>query len=790
MRRFVRSVLNSIGKGSRPVAAVFGFTPSACHQAVSYLCQQQPGIPIWLFSMVQPLSETRALCERVEVRRNAAALLLHAEKALWPRWVVLCAGTWTGERGKWILKLSPFAIPPFRVLLLNGNGDFMPGRPRHVLLHWRRAVQNRAKDLASANRDLWPSLWRSGPCTRAKDIVGAVALLVLATVLRWLRYPQRAVFHRWHGVERLAVPHSDEEDLVLWRSEGGWDASPDSSFDDMLPLFDDQQTFAVSRQSDVRGWKPVLFATAPFRQLQPGEATRVLAPLSGTILVSRKKLALLGAPDGKLTTTDWLLLFWKAAAAGWLSYAVGQDEEVSAEPEFPVHETAFVLSVLSNKALRALGPCEPQLSRGNIAFAVGLDVVCNPSKDRLRVLVVSPFLPYPLSHGGAVRIFNLCRALSDRVDFGLIAIREAGDVVDYAKLHNVFRNVWIADLDERESSDLRLPGQVRRYESPSLRALVVDLCQNWKPDLLQIEQTHLAGLRENTMDVPAILVEHDLTLGLYGQFAEHEPSSAAEQEYRRWLAFERKWLSAYEGVWAMCEEERQGALTHGSRRGDRTFTIPNGVDTFRFRPSDKPVSRPEVLFVGSFRHWPNILAFENLCTEIMPRVWERFPDAKLRVVAGPSHERFRQMLRPAAVPGSTLDHRVDVLGFVEDLRPLYARAAVVVAPLAISSGTNIKVLEAMACAKAIVSTPAGCSGLGLRDGDDAFIREDWNEFSRTVCALLCDSLRFELGRSARGTAEQRFCWDRVADRAYQSYLAVLGRGEHVMEEQGVRLVRK
>jgi glycosyltransferase involved in cell wall biosynthesis len=557
-----------------------------------------------------------------------------------------------------------------------------------------------------------------------------------------------------------------------------WTTCDDDCVDDLTPLFEDPRTFAVSRQVHFRGWRSVLFATAPFRRLQAGEATRLLAPLSGTILVSREKLAALSVPNSGLAATAWLLLFWKAAAAGWRSYAVGQKGPVGAEPESPVQETAFILRILSNKTWRMLGPREPDLSRGNIAFSPRRSGVLRRGAQSLRVLLVSPFLPYPLTHGGAVRIFNLCRALSPRVEFGLIAIREPGDAVDYDKLHEVFREVWIADLDEPESNDPQLPRQVQRHESRSLQALIGNLCRSWKPDLLQIEYTHLAAFREHAAGVPSILVEHDLTLGLYRQLAQHEPSESADREYERWLAFEQRWLKPYEGVWTVSDDERQGAVRYGDRRADRTFTIPNGVDTVRFQACNAALAQPEILYVGSFRHLPNILGFEQLCAEIMPRVWASFPDAVLRVVAGPSHERFRRMLRPGRVPPrDDVDGRVQLLGFVEDLRPFYERAAVVVAPLAVSSGTNIKVLEAMACGKAVVSMPAGCAGLGLRDGHDIFVRDDGPEFAKAICELLSrPALRQQLGSNARRTAETRFDWDAIAHQAFQSYLTVLGRG--------------
>jgi glycosyltransferase involved in cell wall biosynthesis len=803
----LRHCLMLAGKGDSKVASVFGVSAAASHEAVLHLREGAPGVPVWLFTTVTLRPETEALCERIYRNDSALALIADAQRHLWQRWVAISVGTWTGS-GTWALKLAPFLIPPFRVLILNRDGGFFSGTPSNVFVHWvraaREAIHNARVHVAEALHTGRVRVQWAIHCARVRgaDLFHGLSQLSAATGLRVaaaLLHPHLKLFQRLHGDQPLMLdveassghgvvhfeqsgPHWESEELervarssearwVLWRNGGETDPISDGA-----SLFSDARTFAVSRQAHFRGWKKVVVPTAPFRTLQAGEATRIFAPLSRSILVDRKKLLALGIPRCSMPGTAWLILFRKAAAVGWSSYSIGQQtRKVSEQPEAPIQDTAFELQTLFNSSLRCLSPRQEALSRGNISFqTTGFAPVATRDSERLMVLIVSPFLPFPLSHGGAVRIYNLCQELSDRVDFTLIAMREANDRVDYGKLHEVFREVHIVDKDERTSSDNSLPAQVSASESRSLRALISQLSQKLLPDLIQIEYTHFAGFRDSAPGVPALLVEHDLTFSLYRQLAEANPSAASWREYERWLAFERKWLASYEGVWAVSEDDRIRAIEEGKCAGDRTFAIVNGVDLDRFRPSDPPEGKPEVLYVGSFRHLPNIIGFEKLCDEIMPRVWAKAADTRLRVVAGPEHERFWQQLgRKKSL--HALDPRIVIHGFVEDLRPLYKRAHVVAIPLEISAGTNIKVLEAMACGKAIVSTPVGCAGLNLHDGYNIAIRKEWGDFADALCTLFSDR---SLGIRARRTAESYFSWTAIANRAYESYMVVAGDPSH------------
>jgi glycosyltransferase involved in cell wall biosynthesis len=808
-----RGVLRLLGKGDQRAAAVFGHTAEACHQSVAHVHAGAPGIPIWLFSTIEPRPETAALCEQVNVDTNAARLVRRAQRALWRRWVVLSVGPWTGDHAPPSLKLAPLLIPPFRALFLNRSNDFLPGSPGQIIRHNLRNARDAADGARQRGRDIaggcWRlvsyHVWRSGPVVRIKDLARAYCqriahfgLWITSTALERFSYPNRRWFSRLHGCESLQVDpdpaqgseitafaHTEKiwqfADLeqavrssaarwILWHEDGVVEDA-----DDMLALFDDESTFAVSRQVDYRGWKPQLAVTAPFRRLQPGEATRVLAPVSRAILVDRRKLAALGIPACSLPGAAWMLIFWKAAAAGWSSYSIGPHRQVDQQVDAPMVETSFFLRVMADRELRRLGPAEAQLSSGNIAFEPMQRRALSVASGRMRVLVVSPFLPFPLSHGGAVRIYNLCRALKGRVDFALAAVREKDEHVDYARLHEIFREVRVVDLDERASLDEHLPGQVRHHRSRTLRALIAEMAGTWKPDVLQVEYTHMAEFGDCADGVPSILVEHDLTFSLYRQLAESQRTTEAWREHERWHAFEQQHLRAFDGVWTVSEEDRQVALAESGRAAESTFAVANGVDTDRFRPGGQPAPAPEILYVGSFRHLPNLIGFEALRREIMPRIWARHPEVRLRVVAGPRHEEFWAKFA-ASNGGRTTDPRITVHGFVEDLRPLYQQAWAVAVPLGVSAGTNIKVLEAMASGKAIISTAVGCAGLGLADESELLIRENWAAFADALIAVISNAgLRRQLGDRARSMAEARFSWQAIANRAFASYLWVSGR---------------
>jgi glycosyltransferase involved in cell wall biosynthesis len=699
----------------------------------------------------------------VHLRASASGLPIHCLSRFdfafaWRHWFALAVVVWDGTGGELLMRIAPLFWPPFRILVLNEHGDFFNASASNILRHWRRRIHDKLHPAAATAF----AEARSWCCAPGRFLFhrlhGAEPQLLEARnsagegVAEW-RQPDR--FWRREGFARFL--ESTDARWILWRYENAPPAPDMSALHRLEPL-----TFVVSRQDRLRHWRRTLFARVPFRKLQTGGASQVLAPLSSSMLIDRCKLIALGLPRVKHAYVAWMILFWKAAAAGWRSYSVGANGHVPQRLDFPLLEARVIWQILADPELRRLGPAEPELSRGSIAFVPTLHAAAPAPSAKPRVVILSPFLPFPLSHGGAVRIYNLCRALRDRADFTLIAIREFNEHIAYPELYEVFARLHIIDLEERPYPNRQLPQQVRQHRSSAIEALLAKIDREWEPDLLQIEYTHMAHFREAVPQLPTILVEHDVTYTLYRQLAEAKPSAAARAEYRRWLLYETEALRGCDAVWTVSGDDRQRVM--GFNRNSES--IPNGVDIDWYRPEAPPPEPNEILYVGSLRHHPNVLGLEWLLDEIMPRLWEAHPRLRLNVAAGPSFE--------AHLPRRGFDARVQFHGFTPDLRPLYQRASAAVVPLPLSAGTNIKLLEAMACGRPVVSTSPGCQGLKLESGRELLIRDEAGGFAKAVSEILASpQLASGLARRARICVERHWSWPAQADLAFASYRSLI-----------------
>jgi GT2 family glycosyltransferase len=393
---------------------------------------------------------------------------------------------------------------------------------------------------------------------------------------------------------------------------------------------------------------------------------------------------------------------------------------------------------------------------GRFLELVSGDVAVFPGKARSGgpvILIASPYLPFPLSHGAAVRMYNLMRRAAADFDVVLVSFVEEPAAVPAQLTEICVEIVTVRRPGSHALPSTPRPDIVEEFDSPAFHAALRQTAAKWRPRIAQLEFTQMAQYAADCKPARTILVEHDITYDLYEQMLRREEDWETRRQYERWLRFEIGAWRAVDRVVTMSEKDRKAAA--GS------VTIPNGVDLDRFTPSPVIPEARRLLFIGSFAHPPNVLALEFFLREVLPRL----SDVTLHVIAGQRHERFWDLRHD----------NVEVEGFVADVRPAYQRASVVIAPLVASAGTNIKILEAMAMGKAIVCTEAGINGLDLERGSDVIVADTAEAMARAITRLLeSPDDRTALERNARRTAEEHYGWDAIAEEQKRLYRELIG----------------
>jgi len=260
-----------------------------------------------------------------------------------------------------------------------------------------------------------------------------------------------------------------------------------------------------------------------------------------------------------------------------------------------------------------------------------------------------------------------------------------------------------------------------------------------------------------------VVASHNIDYELARQYA-RDGRSLAHRLYAgvNWRKLRREELGTYrdaDGVYLCSAEDERRLLDEIP--GARTAVIPNAadVDYYKPRPTDPPPDGRTVLFFGLLSYAPNVDGVMHFVQKIWPRVVEAHPEARFKIIGGRPPRSLQLLAGP----------RVELTGFVPDLRPHLAAAAAVVVPLRLGGGTRLKVVEAMAMGKAIVSTALGSEGIEAIPGRDLLIEDQPEAFADALNRLFDDpELAARIGQSARSLAVERYSWSGAA-RALEGF---------------------
>jgi polysaccharide biosynthesis protein PslH len=397
----------------------------------------------------------------------------------------------------------------------------------------------------------------------------------------------------------------------------------------------------------------------------------------------------------------------------------------------------------------------------------------------------------PPDTGGKIRSYNLLRELARQHSVTFFSFYAAHDGDVHPGLKNIFERVVCLPLKlpaPKSLAEMRdygvallstQPYSITKYCLPEVRRRLLALLERETYDVILCDFIFAAGVIPWDWPNPKVLFTHNVEAVIWRRHFEVATNSIWKAiswlEWRKMEAAERRYLRLADHVLTVSETDRD-AFASFLEAGKLTV-IPTGVDVEYFQPMAVEEMANALVFTGSMDWLPNEDAVLYFVDAILPLIKEQCPDVSLEVV-GRSPSRKLQAL-------AERERSIRLTGWVEDIRPFVARSSICIVPLRIGGGTRLKIFEAMAMRKAVVSTSVGAEGLPVRTGENLLLADTPNDFSDCVVSLLRDvNERKRLGASARALVQEHYSWPRVAEslasalqNAVLSYKARKGSGD-------------
>ena len=388
----------------------------------------------------------------------------------------------------------------------------------------------------------------------------------------------------------------------------------------------------------------------------------------------------------------------------------------------------------------------------------------------MNILYITYGLPYPPIGGAKVRDFYLLNSLSKHHSVTCVCLLESADVM---KADSSFKHlgIQITTFPQQTRVWIRIktliyffitdkPIAAADFFNAQMFAWIEDFAKTRSIDFVQVEHSFLA---QYIRALPESLRKRSLIdLHNIGEVQYQRIAELPQPFVRRMIALlkarlMRNWelqaLSLFARISTV--SEREAEWIHARNPKLRTSAIKNGVDTKQCLVLPEGDESESLLFVGTMGYSPNVDAMLWFCEAILPLVRKSVPRLRLEIVGrNPTAE----------VQSLTALDGVGVSGLVEDIRPFYQNARVVIVPLRAGGGTRLKILEAMSFGRAVVSTRLGAEGLNVVDGEHLMIADSPLEFADKIKSLLLDGdLRRSITDRARRFVEKNHDWERIGD---------------------------
>jgi len=429
----------------------------------------------------------------------------------------------------------------------------------------------------------------------------------------------------------------------------------------------------------------------------------------------------------------------------------------------------------------------------------------------MKILLLTPQLPYPPHQGTTIRNYNLIRELAQRHTVDLLTFLASGDTLAADNpLHQLCRKIAALPQPVRTSAQRALdtvrsplPDMALRLKSAPMHELVQRWVQTEQYEIVQIEGIEMAqyGLQaagkvddkrplayrqasqadqKQVADQPVLIFDdHNCEyllqkrnaftdLGLPQRWA---AAAYSLVQWQKLVSYEAHICQQADVVLAVSEADK--AALAKLAPGKAITVVSNGIRMCEYQtaqrsatPANKPSQR-NLVFTGKMDYRPNIDAVLWFGRHVLPLIQAQEPEVCFQIVGMNPHPRLDELRANPAI---------EIVGAVADAQPYIQNAAVYVIPMRVGGGTRFKALEAMAWARPIVSTTLGVEGIPVQHGQELLLADSPPAFADAVVRLLVDAksgaiVNRRLGEQARRFVGNHYDWAQIMPRVEQAYIA-------------------
>jgi len=393
----------------------------------------------------------------------------------------------------------------------------------------------------------------------------------------------------------------------------------------------------------------------------------------------------------------------------------------------------------------------------------------------MKILMLTPYLPYPLLSGGQIRTYNLLKQLSAEHEVTLFAlIKDYSEQQYVAQLAKFCTQVRVFKRSTHpftlknifKTAISKYPFLVIRNHAPDMTSVIEEYLTTKKFDLIHAETFYMMPHLPKTK-VPVLLVEQTIEYLGYESFADKVLPILRPLLYfdiRKIRFWEQHYWNNCHKLIVMSTDDKQ-LIAPLINDPNKIEVVANGVDTKWFNQHlNQPSPNPTVLFVGTFKWLPNKEAVNFLVSKIWPLIIDQMPESQLRIVGNaPTGEILSLADRSQSI---------SVEGGIPDIRTAFGASQVLIAPVLSGKGTRYKVLEALASGTAVVATPTAVEGLKVQDGEHVMIGTTAQELANHTLDLLRHPAKQKrLAENGKRFVKKYYDWSLISkelDKIYQT----------------------